>query len=294
LTPATFAVNNVNLPLIAPQFTGCSSTDVGLTSGGTPNPNAINLAAFNISSSTAGATISGATTITQSAALTAPGFIGIWGNASSNLTICGAVNITLPTTGGTSDGVFIYANGVSVSNINISGVNQTGGTEAGLRVDRTAAFIIGTMTVSDYIVAPGGAATCVPLSLNAVVNGSISGFQGAAVTTLGANLSSIVNLTIVNSRITSTGTTAITTAGTCTGSSIEKSVNFGVPSKMNNAGTGLIVEQRAAAMPTAGTFAIGDNYDNTAIAAAAATAWGRATAGSSHTLGTDWKIKGTY
>lgn len=258
LAPAGVAVNNIGGTLIPPVIEGNTIADVGLLSAGGSNPNAVVLSGINISSSANGATLVG-NTIRQSAGLT-PQFLGIYINASSNVT-CVAPNINIANSLPSSHGIFAFANGLSISNIVLAGVNIVGGDFAGVRVDQSAAFTISNFSLQGGSIS-GGSANMVPIRLAQIAGGSIGGVVGSAIATFALSVSGCTQLRVGGCALTTTGATAVTAAGVCSGSSIDKSVYWGAAaSLMNNTATGLSVEWRSNAAPASGTWAVGDRTE---------------------------------
>ena len=256
LTPGGIGVNNINTTLIPPVIDGNSISEVGLTIGGVSNPNAIILAGINISSSLNGAVL-GTNSVKNSVGIT-PTMIGLYVNASSNITNS-SLNVMIPAVSGGSMGAFIFANGLSVSNFSLGTININGCDYAGFRVDTSGAFTATNVNLTGANIT-GTSGNCIPLRLNSVINGLISGVNTQATTQAALSINASTQLRITNSNLTTTGAIAISTSGTCTNSSIDKSVYWGTSAAlMQNAATGCFVEWRSNVVPGAGNWAVGDH-----------------------------------
>jgi len=256
LTPGGIGINNISDTLIPPVVSGNSISDVGLTVGGVSNPNAIILAGINISSSVNGVVL-GENTIKNSVGIT-PIMIGLFVNAASNV-ICTALNVSIPATSTGSIGVFVFANGLSVSNFIFNTLNIVGCDYSGFRVDPSGAFSINNLSLNGATII-GGGGSCIPLRLNSIVNGSVSGVNAQATTATSLSINSSIQLHVTTSNLTTTGINSINTSGTCTNSFIDKSVYWGTSSAlMANTATGLNIEWRSNVQPGAGNFAVGDH-----------------------------------
>lgn len=255
LTPAGIGVNNVNSPQAPVVISGNTIIDMA------------NFYGIEIAASTAGAVVDG-NSISFAAGVLAN--IGIYVNASNNVTITGnKVAVDTSITNGT--GVFVFANGVNVSNIVLSGNAVLGTKSNGIRVDTSGAFTITNLTVSGNAIT-GGSAASVPLALGGVALGSIAGNTCSATTTNALSVNGCTQTRITGNAFTTTGTVAVATNGTCTGSYFDKSnySNTGIV----NAATGLICEQLSNATPLTGfSSAIGDRVEQSVPAVASPKGW---------------------
>jgi hypothetical protein len=272
LTPAGIGINGILSPLAPTEITGNSIYSVGVTAGGTPNATAaITLCGINVTGCTSPTTLTG-NTIKSTAAIT-PSLNGIYLNVSSNVTITGAHSIALPTTGSASDGVFVFANGGNVSNINISGVTVTGGTEAGIRTDRTAAFTTSGFTLASCGVS-GGGASMIPFSFTGLNKASIGAGCVAESQTFGFVLANCLRTRVVDAVINTSGSTAVSMSGTSTGSFIDASVDWGTSSSlMSNTSTGGMVSWRSNTVPATGVWAVGDTTEQSVPAVGSPKRW---------------------
>jgi hypothetical protein len=222
----------------------------------------------NSSSSTNGAVISG-NVIKQDAVLATPQFYAVFVDASSNVDVLDN-KITMPTTINGGHGVFVYTDGTNLSNIKVNGNTFVGGTVAYVRFDQTGGTTTTRATVANNI-GSGGSAACVGIQLASVDKCSVVGNEIDTTTVAALSVVSCTKVQLAANKFESTGTTTVSTAGTCTGSYMDRSNYWGTTdSLMNNGATGFNVEWRSTAVPAAGTWARGDHWIQLNSTAAAA------------------------
>lgn len=259
LTPGGIGVNNITAALTPPLIDGNTIIDVGMTAAGASNPNAVTLAAVNVSSSPNGALVN-SNTIRQGAGLTPGVFVGIFLNAVSNA-IAATNKLDIASSLASSEGIFVFANGINVSNITLIGNSIKGCARDSIGFDQTGGFTPSNVSVSGGVLSGGGVG-CVPLRMGSVVNGSIDGVVAAADIVAALSLASCSQIRVSGGSLTSTGATAIATTGVCTGGHLSKSTYSGAAaSKLSNAGTGFSIEWQTNAIPSAGTWAVGDRAE---------------------------------
>lgn len=256
LTAGGIGINNVNSPLIKPHIEGNTISEIGITSAGVQNPNAITVAAIYLTSSTSGVTV-GPNTISQQVTTTAPlGYTGIYVNGVSVVSITDG-SIDVATTVANSQGIFVYANGLNIDTISIVGGTITGCDFAHIRFDQVGGFHVSQSNVVG-VVTKGGSANCIPLRISQAQSITVSNVSGSANTVAALALSASTNCIFSGGRFVSSGTQDITTSGACTGSFIDETVLYGSDAKITNAGTGCTIKTRSNAAPAAGTWAVGD------------------------------------
>jgi len=256
LTPAGIGVNNISLAngLIPPTITGNTISDMG---GG--NNNAITISGINISSSTAGAVVVG-NTIRQASGLGTAATTGIFCNASNNLQINGnAVYIDNSISNGS--GIFSYANGTNLTNISITNNIISGCTYAGYRFDTNASFTQTDVSLSGNSHS-GGGTSCISYRLTRLTQAAVSNNVADTNTAASMTVNNCLTARITGNTLTTTGSLAFTTAGTCTGSYFDKTNYTGTSfTFIQNAATGLIVEYLGSAVPTTSNWAVGDRVE---------------------------------
>jgi len=188
----------------------------------------------------------------------ATGVVGIYLNSASNTQVINN-RIQIPNTVATTQGIFSYTNGASISNLTISGNTINGCSAYGIRVDQTGSTTSTNVVVNGNNVA-GGSSNSIPIGLYSVVLGTLNGNIGNATTIQALDFSTCTQVRCAGNTFTTSGTLATNFAGTCTGSYYDKS-NYQNTS-IKNAATGLICEQLATATPASGfNSAVGDRIE---------------------------------
>lgn len=185
---------------------------------------------------------------------------GIYLNAASNVTVQGNF-VSIDNSISNGQAIFVYANGVSVSNISVSQNFIPASILRGIRIDQSSgSFTLSNITVNGNNVT-GGAGTSVPLQLAGINGGTVTGNFLSATTVQALDVSACTNVRYANNFLGTTGTKAFITAGTCTGSYYDKT-NI-ASTALDNAATGLISEQLGSAAPASSTFhaAVGDRVE---------------------------------
>lgn len=181
--------------------------------------------------------------------------IGIYVNSASGVNLQGnQVNIDNSISNG--EAIFVFANGVNISNINVGGNIVTASNLRGIRIDTSGAFTITNVTVNGNNVTGGGAAS-VPLQVANIIGGSITGNMCSATTVQALDVNGCTNTRLAGNVFTTTGALAVNIAGTCTGSYYD--LSNAASTGIKNTGTGMICAQLASATPTTGfNSAVGD------------------------------------
>lgn len=183
--------------------------------------------------------------------------IGIFVNAASEVTVSdNTISIAFTIAGG--HGIFVFANGTSLSNILVSNNKISGTSTAGIRVDTTGAPTITNLTLNGNTIT-GGAATSIGLQVGNAILCSINGNVINSTTVNALNVATCTQTRIANNVFRTTGASAVTTGGVCTASYFDKT-NYWNGTLINGA-TGLICEQLAPVVPAAGTAAVGDRAE---------------------------------
>jgi parallel beta-helix repeat protein len=226
------------------------------------NGSGIPIAGIYINSAPTGTTITGNTINQQvSGGLN----IGIYisppvSGGANNITISGnSINI-LNTLAGTR-GIFVFAAGLDVRNLTVSGNTITGCSHRGICLEQTEGFAVANFTINGNTVS-GGSCASLPIFVSSATHGTVTGNTALAATTTALWVSASTFVRYVGNSFITTGTTAVQTAGTCTGSVFDES-NF-VIGDVTNGGTGVHVRQLGTTCPDAGTYNQGDVVYNTA------------------------------
>jgi hypothetical protein len=231
-----------------------------------------------ISVTTGPANIVGNTVVQSTGMVTA---VGIYLNSASNVSATDN-HVTIATSIASSTGIFSYTNGASSSNVKISDNTVKGASAYSIRVDQTGGTTT-TNVVVDGNQISGGSSACIGLGLYSIINGAVNGNAVSATTVAALDLSACTFTRFSGNTLITTGTTGVNTQGTCTNSFFDQSNTFS--GNAVNAATGLIVERRSSAVPSAGTAAVGDTWLQTAPTAATSPGGMCVTAGSPGT----WK-----
>ena len=197
-------------------------------------------------------------------------------NASS---VVGNSIVLLGTTQG-QVGVAVEAISGNYSMVTISGNSISGGHIAHIRIVADGNQYTNLSIVGN--VCTGGDSTCIPLLFD---SGSCS-----SVSVMGNNFFSNSSTAVTQTACTAirysgnilaAGSTVLVTAGVCTGSFYDRT-NFGTGTGagVSNGATGFVIEQLGTAVPSAGTWAVGDTVRNSAPTSAGVYEWINITAGS--------------
>ena len=244
LTPAGIGINNLSVGLSPCVVSGNSITDI------------VNYYGIEVASSVGGVSITGNTIrlINNTSANTN----GVYLNSASNCSVVG--NTIILATSTNTAGVFIYANGISVSGNVVSGNAIIGGGYAGIRVLQTASFTISFSSISNNTVSNCGA-SCIPYRLDNFNDGTFTGNSGnSSVNCL--TITNCLRTRLANNSLTTSGALSVVTSGTCTGSYFDKSNYVGAAyTFIQNAATGLIVELLGSAVPATSNWAVGDRVE---------------------------------
>ena len=166
------------------------------------------------------------------------------------------VNVTggFYTNAGSSDAIFVFASDASNTDISLTNIQVKTATGFGLRTSRNSTYTITRFNVNGITGTSGGGA----IQTDAVVDGTINGFVVASAGSTAADIERTTATSFSNCRFS--GTTAVLTVGTCTGSTMDKS-NI-LTGLVSNSGTGMLIERYGTAAPVAGTGANGDFVKN--------------------------------
>jgi len=165
---------------------------------------------------------------------------------------------------GTGAAALVFASSVNMTNITMTGntlqcLNNSAGGSA-LQVTNSGSYVIEPLNlVNNDLENVSNSRPAV--TINEVTVGNFTGnnmtANGNAVAFL---LQNSTQVRVTNGTISSVGSVAIQTGGTCTTSYIDKSVNWGPSSALDNAATGCNVEWRDSTVPpAAGTWTVGDH-----------------------------------
>ena len=257
---------------LAPGGISISNLQAGLTPcsvSGNTITNIRNYYGVVVASSLGGVSITGnAIELDTNAASTS---VGVYINASSNCLVT-SNSISLPNAlAGT--GIFVFANGVDTENTIVSNNTVLGGTFAGVRFDRTAAFVNRRVSVSGNMVS-GGSTANICYRFTAVVGGTVSNNVGVSDTANACTASNATELRLTGNNFTTSGTRSFVTSGTCTGSYYDKTNYSGnAVTFIQNAATGLIVEVLNNASPGASNWAVGDRVEQSVPVVGQPTGW---------------------
>lgn len=199
---------------------------------------------------------------------------GINLNASSGVTLNG-VDVTHF---GPGAGMSVFANGTDISDISLSGgkIVTVGGNP--FAVVRLSTERINNLNISGLDLNTSST-TAAAMRLDGVTGGAIVGVIAYAPTLPALTHSNSTGVRYSACTFASGGSTSLTSAGTCTGSSMDKS-NASSPATLLNAGTGLLIERYGTAAPSTGTSAVGDRVQNMVSTSGQPTGWQCKTAGS--------------
>jgi hypothetical protein len=196
----------------------------------------------------------------------------------SNSVVCADNDATVL---GTGNALIIYANGVNVADITVSGGYYESASAATFRVDTSASFTTSNLIVNGVRAKNTGNANYA-FTLTSVSGAALASNTGSASSFAALNINNCTQLRVTGGSYTSGSTPAVNVAGTNTGSFIEESVYWGTsPSSMSNQGSGLNVTWRSNAKPTTGSWLVGDTTNNTAPTATGTLCWVCTTSGTS-------------
>lgn len=258
-TPVLVEGNTVNM---ATQGDGIlvTSSPGGVSIG----PNTVSIASTNNGTGTGGSSLAGACVRIE---------------ASSNVSCTGGVY----SQAGSSSAFFAFANGINCTNLSVDGgIYTSTGVGPTFRTFQNGGFTLNNFSASSVQASTTNAAANA-LQLANIVGAQIANCTGAATTLAGLNINTCTQVRVIGGAYSSTGSNSISTSGTCTGSLIDRSVYWeassGTGALMNNAATGLRVLFDTAAVPSAGTWAVGDTGFTTTPTAAGVYLWTTTTAG---------------
>lgn len=172
-------------------------------------------------------------------------------------------------------GILLYANGANCTNGTVTANTIRGGHQSYIETAQASGFLVSGLTLSGNVGNAGDDSLIPLLFSNAScadveVSGNYFSGGNAAV----VSQSACTNVRYVNNRMKGTGTIVVNFTGTNTGSFYDRSnAGSGIGAGVNNAGTGLIIEQLGTTVPAAGTWARGDTIRNSAPAAAGVYEW---------------------
>jgi hypothetical protein len=224
-------------------------------------------------SSTVGAVISG-NSIAQPAGNTTGSPISV--NQSSNVVVSGNL-----VTNASSQPSIAFNGSTNQNNWTVSG-NNVSGAGVPLQVAFSSTPLFSNVSIT------GNQLSC-SAALNGIVAQQLAGacIQGNLIN-VGAAAAMQINVCTQtrvsgNTLISTTGGSALTTSGVCTGSYVDESnyINSATngANQVTNSATGLVVFQLGTAIPSAGTAAVGDTTINSVPTAAGVSYWRCSTAG---------------
>src|SRR5262249_41064398 len=143
------------------------------------------------------------------------------------------------------------------SNIVLSNNTITGGFNGIRTIQTSASTITGLILQGNHVTGCGDSALV--MDSGSVTNALIANNNLRATSSPAIKMTSCIDVRFSNNFVNSTGSVVVSFLGTNTGSSFDKS-NFGsgIGAGVNNAGTGLLVEQYGSGAPAAGTWGVGD------------------------------------
>ena len=184
--------------------------------------------------------------------------IGIYVNAANNINVHGNF-VSIDNSINPGVAIFVFANGVNISNISVTDNIANAFYQRGIRVDTTGAPTITNIVISGNNLT-GGTANAIPLQVANLSLASITGNVTSATTLQALDVNACISTRIANNLFATTGTLAVNIAGTCTASYYDKSNTASTGIK--NAATGMICEQLGSATPGAGfNSAVGDRIE---------------------------------
>ena len=216
-------------------------------------PNNVTLASTNNGSGAGGATLVG-----QALRIQHSKFVNVTGGFYTN--------------NGTSDAIFVFTSSADNTDVSLSNIQVKTAAGYGLRVSRNSTYTLTRFNVNGLTGVSGGGS----FSIDAVVDSVINGIAISSAATYAAEIYRTTSTSFTNNRLS--GTNAVLTVGTCTGSRMDKSNVF--TGAVENAGTGLVIERYGTAAPTTGAGALGDTVLNSSGTVGQPKAWTCSTAGS--------------
>jgi len=244
LTPAGIAFNNISAGL-----SPCICSDNNII-------DIVNYFGIEVASSVGSVSITG--NVIRLINNTSSNTIGVYINAASNCTVTGN-NIILSASTNTI-GIALSANGVATNNTVIQGNNIVNSGYAGIRTLQVGAFLNYVVTITGNICTTTSA-TSIPLIVNSGQSFQVTGNVFTANAAYAATLTSTTIARFANNQITSTGSLAFVTSGTCTSSFYDMTNYNGAVTAIQNAATGCIVQQLNNAAPATSSWAVGDRME---------------------------------
>ena len=140
---------------------------------------------------------------------------------------------------GAGSALFLYANGANMTGTTVTGgYYQTNGAGQAFQATQNGGFNIDNLSVTGVNFNTQGSATAA-VSANAMIGGGFSNVIGISASGTGILLNGCTNVSTTGGNYQGGNGTAIATAGICTGSYFDISVQFfGGPAAISNAGTG--------------------------------------------------------
>ena len=215
---------------------------------------------------------------------------GININASSSVTL-GPNTVQMF---GPGAGLLVFAAGVNCANVSVNGgsySNFATGTGNPVQTAQTGGFNVTQFQMTGVTCSSLTSADA--FNLSAIISGTLVGCTGASSTGRGLFINACQVVRVTGGEYSTSGTVAIGTGGTCTGSFIDKSCFFGAASGLiHNAGTGCIIEWYVAnsTIPTTGTFAVGDHAIPIAPAVGSPKGWFTTVAGTPGTQSSEGNL----
>jgi hypothetical protein len=174
----------------------------------------------------------------------------------ANLTVSGNDIYIANSVAGTV-GIYVHAVGANITNLALNGNTILGTSSGAILVDQSGGVTTNYLSVGNNTFSGGGTAA-VGLNLQSVVQGTVSGNSFNVSTTVALSITACTQLRLAANTFITSGTLAVSTASTCTGSYFDKS-NF-ANTGLQNAATGMICEQLANATP-GNNSAVGDRIE---------------------------------
>jgi parallel beta-helix repeat protein len=153
-----------------------------------------------------------------------------------------AINETKVVVHGPGNALMLYANGVAMHDVAVSGGSlRTEGEGPAVRTARTGAMTIANVRASNVSVTAAGSAPA--LVLASVEGGELNGVSATAAHEVAVHVNDSRNVHIRGGKLRAGGRSVVRTTGDCTGSGVDSAVDFGAAGRaIENGGRGFRVE----------------------------------------------------
>lgn len=270
LAPAGIGISGISAGAAPITVTGNTITDMpqyngilftGVLSGGTVVGNTVRMPAANVNGGAIGVTNCNGVTVN--------------GNMVSQLNTTTAQRC-----------ITVTAQAANASNCAVVGNTVIGGHYSQIEIGQSGGFKVTGLVINGNVLS-GGDNSCIPLLLGnaSCANATITGNTVTAGNAAALSHTACTNVRYANNFFQSNSTPTLSFSGLNTGSFYDKS-NFGSGSGagVSNAGTGLMIEMLAAAVPVAGTWALYDRIQQNGNGSGSPKGWVCTTAGGTGTF----------